>query len=267
MNNLKIAVCGASGKMGRALIGTIRDGEALELSGALEVPGNPYLGKDAGALLGFEAGVSISSDIATIIDGADVLIDFTRPDGTLRHLEACVSHKTAMVIGTTGFSDQEKAAIKQAAETIPIMMAPNMSVGVNVLLRLLKTAAQALDEGYDIEIVEAHHKHKVDAPSGTALRMGEVIAESLGRNLSDCAVYGREGNTGERDQKAIGFSAVRAGDIVGEHTAIFAGTGERIEIAHKASDRSNFAVGAIRAAKFLSGKSGGLFDMEDVLNS
>lgn len=178
-----------------------------------------------------------------------------------------MSNKTAMVIGTTGFSDQEKEAIKHAAETIPVVMAPNMSVGVNVLLRLLKVASQALDSGYDIEIIEAHHKHKVDAPSGTALRMGEVIAESLGRNLSECAVYGREGDTGERDQKTIGFSAVRAGDIVGEHTAIFAGTGERIEITHKASDRSNFAVGAIRAAKFLSGKSKGLFDMEDVLGN
>ncbi|MDA0237190.1 MAG: 4-hydroxy-tetrahydrodipicolinate reductase [Proteobacteria bacterium] len=267
MNKIKIAVCGASGKMGRALIGAIRDDDALNLSGALELPGNPHLGKDAGALLGFVSGVNISSDIAFVADGAEVLIDFTRPEGTLRHLEACVSNKTALVIGTTGFSDQEKAAIKRGAETIAIVMAPNMSVGVNVLLRLLKTAAQALDEGYDIEIVEAHHKHKVDAPSGTALRMGEVIAESLGRDLSDCAVYGRAGTTGERNQKAIGFSAVRAGDIVGEHTAIFAGTGERIEITHKASDRSNFAVGAIRAAKFLSGKSRGLFDMEDVLGN
>ena len=265
MNKLKIAVCGASGKMGRALISAIRDDDVLALSGALELPGNPHLGKDAGALLGVESGVNISSDIAFVADGAEVLIDFTRPEGTLRHLEACVSNKTAMVIGTTGFSDQEKEAIKHAAETIPVVMAPNMSVGVNVLLRLLKVASQALDSGYDIEIIEAHHKHKVDAPSGTALRMGEVIAESLGRNLSECAVYGREGDTGERDQKTIGFSAVRAGDIVGEHTAIFAGTGERIEITHKASDRSNFAVGAIRAAKFLSGKSKGLFDMEDVL--
>ena len=178
MNKLKIAVCGASGKMGRALISAIRDDDVLALSGALELPGNPHLGKDAGALLGFESGVNISSDIAFVTDGAEVLIDFTRPEGTLRHLEACVSSNTAMVIGTTGFSDQEKQTIKHAAETIPVVMAPNMSVGVNVLLRLLKMASQALGSDYDIEIVEVHHKHKVDAPSGTALRMGEVIAES-----------------------------------------------------------------------------------------
>jgi len=266
MDKLKVAVCGASGKMGRALIACIKDDDALTLGGALELPGNPHLGKDAGGLLGFESGVVITSDVDVVTSWADVLIDFTRPEGTLDHLKACISSSTAMVIGTTGFTDSQKDSINQAAESIPVVMAPNMSVGVNVLLRILKTAAITLDDEYDIEIVEAHHKHKVDAPSGTALRMGEVIADSLGRGLSDCAVYAREGHTGVRKPKTIGFSTVRAGDIVGEHTAIFAGTGERIEITHKASDRSNFAVGALRAAKFLSGKNDGLFDMQDVLD-
>ena len=266
MDKLKIAVCGASGKMGRALIACVRDDEALTLVGALELPGNACLGRDAGGLLGFDSGVVISSDIDAVTSSADVLIDFTRPEGTIEHLKACTSNNTAMVIGTTGFTDIQKDLIKQAAESIPLVIAPNMSVGVNVLLRLLKIASIALDDEYDIEIVEAHHKHKVDAPSGTALWMGEVIADSLGRGLSDCAVYAREGYTGAREPKTIGFSTVRAGDIVGEHTAIFAGTGERIEITHKASNRSNFAVGALRAAKFLSGKNDGLFDMQDVLN-
>ena len=266
MDKVKIAVCGASGKMGRALIGCIRDDDALTLVGALELPGNLHLGKDAGGLLGFESGIVITSDLDVVTSRADVLIDFTRPEGTLDHLKACVISSTAMVIGTTGFTDSQKDSIKQAADNIPVVMAPNMSVGVNVLLRILKTAAIALDDEYDIEIVEAHHKHKVDAPSGTALSMGEVIADSLGRGLSDCAVYAREGHTGVREPKTIGFSTIRGGDIVGEHTAIFAGTGERIEITHKASDRSNFAVGALRAAKFLSGKTVGLFDMQDVLD-
>ncbi|MDC1311409.1 4-hydroxy-tetrahydrodipicolinate reductase [Burkholderiales bacterium] len=265
MNKLKIAVCGASGKMGRTLIGCIREDEALVLVGALETPDNACLGKDAGGLVGFDSGVVISSNVDAVTSGADILIDFTRPEGTIEHLKSCLSNNTAMVIGTTGFTDIQKNSIKQAAASIPLVSAPNMSVGVNVLLRLLKTASIALDDDYDIEIVEAHHKHKVDAPSGTALRMGEVIADSLGRGLSDCAVFAREGYTGVRKPKTIGFSTVRAGDIVGEHTAIFAGTGERIEITHKASDRSNFAVGALRAAKFLSGKKEGLFDMQDVL--
>ncbi|MFL2666832.1 MAG: 4-hydroxy-tetrahydrodipicolinate reductase [Burkholderiales bacterium] len=266
MDKLKIAVCGASGKMGRALIGCIRDDDALALVGALEVPGNSCLGKDAGGLLGFDSGVVISSDIDAVTSSADVLIDFTRPEGTIDHMSVCMSNNTAMVIGTTGFTSAQKESISTASATIPLVMAPNMSLGVNVLLRLLKIASTALGDEYDVEIVEAHHKHKVDAPSGTALRMGEVIAESLGRDLSDCAVYAREGHTGSRKSKTIGFSTVRAGDIIGEHTAVFAGTGERIEIIHKASDRSNFAVGALRAAKFLSGKKDGLFDMQDVLD-
>ena len=265
MKNLNVAVCGASGKMGRALVNCIRNDGELNLTGALELQDNPHLHQDAGLLLGFQSGINISSDLIAVARGSDVLIDFTRPEGTLSHLDACCSSNTAMVIGTTGFTDEEKLLIKKASKTIPIVMAPNMSVGVNVLMRLLNTAAVALDSGYDIEIVEAHHKYKVDAPSGTALGMGEAIADALGWDLADCAVYAREGYTGERTDNTIGFSTVRAGDIVGEHTAIFAGVGERIEISHRASDRSNFAVGAIRAAKFLSGKQSGLFDMQNVL--
>jgi 4-hydroxy-tetrahydrodipicolinate reductase len=199
------------------------------------------------------------------LTGADVLIDFTRPEGTLAHLEVCRRLGVKAVIGTTGLSVEEKARVSDAARDIAVMFAPNMSVGVTLLLKLLETAASVLNEGYDIEIIEAHHRHKVDAPSGTALRMGEVIAQTLGRNLAECAVYGREGVTGERQPSTIGFATVRGGDIVGDHTALFAGIGERIEITHKASSRATFAVGALRAARFLAAKDRGLFDMRDVL--
>jgi 4-hydroxy-tetrahydrodipicolinate reductase len=265
MAKIKIAVCGATGKMGRSLISAISQDAELELSGALELAGDTRVGRDAGESFGLVTGVEISSDVANVAAASNVMIDFTRPEGTLVHLQQCVDHKVAMVIGTTGFTGEEKSAIEAAAQSIPIVMAPNMSVGVNVVLNLLKNAAAALSEGYDIEIVEAHHRHKVDAPSGTAVKMGEVIADVLGRDLADCAVYGREGHTGERADRTIGFATVRGGDIVGDHTVMFAGTGERVEISHKASDRSNFAIGALRAAKFLSTRDPGLYDMNDVL--
>ncbi|MBU3652398.1 MAG: 4-hydroxy-tetrahydrodipicolinate reductase, partial [Limnohabitans sp.] len=195
-----------------------------------------------------------------------VLIDFTRPEGTLAHLRACLPLGVKMVIGTTGFSEAEKTELAQAAKTLAIVLAPNMSVGVNVTLRLLEMAAKALSTGYDIEIIEAHHRHKVDAPSGTALKMGEVVAQALGRDLKDCAVYAREGHTGERDPSSIGFATVRGGDIVGDHTVLFAGTGERIEISHRSGSRSNYAQGSLRAARYLAERSHGMFDMFDVLN-
>jgi 4-hydroxy-tetrahydrodipicolinate reductase len=262
---LKIAVAGASGRMGRMLIEAIANSPEVELSGALDVPGSPAIGSDAGGFSGQLTGVVIQSDLAKALAGADCLIDFTRPDGTLRHLEYCAAHGVKMVIGTTGFDEDGKAAIRAAAEKVAIVFAPNMSVGLNVTLKLLELAAKSFAEGYDIEIVEAHHRHKVDAPSGTALMMGEVIADALGRDLKDCAVYGREGVTGERDPSTIGFATIRGGDIVGDHTVLFAGTGERIEISHKSSSRVTYAAGALRAARFLADKPNGLYDMQDVL--
>jgi 4-hydroxy-tetrahydrodipicolinate reductase len=262
---MKIAVAGASGRMGHMLIEAIAAAPDAELAGALDVASSPALGSDAGAFSGQLAGVVIESDLARGLAQAGVLIDFTRPEGTLKHLEYCAAHGIKMVIGTTGFDAAGKAAIAKAAEKTAIVFAPNMSVGVNVTLKLLQMAAKAMPEGYDIEIVEAHHRHKVDAPSGTALKMGEVIADALGRDLKDCAVYGREGVTGERDPSTIGFATIRGGDIVGDHTVLFAGTGERIEISHKSSSRVTYAHGALRAARFLEGKATGLFDMQDVL--
>ncbi len=241
--SLKVAVAGASGRMGRMLIEAVEAAPDCTLAGTLD----------------------IGEDIAKGLANAQVLIDFTRPEGTMAHLAACRAHGVKMVIGTTGFSDAQKAEIAAHAKHIALMVAPNMSVGVNVVLRLLDTAARALAAGYDIEIVEAHHRHKVDAPSGTALQMGEVVAAALGRDLKHCAVYGREGVTGERDPGTIGFAAVRGGDIVGDHTVMFCGTGERIEIAHKSSSRATYAQGALRAARFLADKTNGLFDMNDVL--
>ena len=208
----------------------------------------------------------ITSDLHQGLQGCQVLIDFTRPEGTLEHLKVCRELGVAAVIGTTGFTEAQKAEIAEVAKHIPIVMAPNMSVGVNVTLKLLQMAAKAMATGYDIEIIEAHHRHKVDAPSGTALKMGEVIAEALGRDLKDCAVYAREGVTGERDPSSIGFATIRGGDIVGDHTVLFAGTGERIEVTHKSSSRVTYAQGSLRAARFLAGRSAGLFDMFDVLN-
>ncbi|MEC5162415.1 MULTISPECIES: 4-hydroxy-tetrahydrodipicolinate reductase [unclassified Janthinobacterium] len=265
MTELKIAIAGASGRMGRILIEAIDQAPDAVLAGALDVAGAPGIGQDAAAFLGKPAGVAIASELAEGLAGAAYLIDFTRPEGTLKHVAYCAEHGIKMIIGTTGFDAAGKAAIAAAAEKTAIMMAPNMSVGVNVTLKLLEMAARSLSEGYDIEIVEAHHRHKVDAPSGTALQMGEVVAAALGRDLQECAVYGREGVTGERDPSTIGFATIRGGDIVGDHTVLFAGIGERIEISHKSSSRATYAQGALRAARFLAGKTSGLYDMQDVL--
>ncbi len=262
---LKVAIVGASGRMGRMLIESVMKDSAATLVAAIDQPGALVLGKDAGELVGMPCGVAVSTDVEAGISKADCLIDFTRPEGTLEHLKFCRRHKTAIVIGTTGFDLAGKAAIAEAAAEIPVVFAPNMSVGVNVVFKLLDTASRILNEGYDVEIVEAHHKHKVDAPSGTALRMGEVVAHALGRDLADCAVYGREGVAGERDSSTIGFATVRGGDIVGDHTVMYCGTGERVEISHRAGSRMPYAVGSLRAARFLAGKQNGLFDMQDVL--
>ena len=240
---LRIAVAGASGRMGRMLIEAVEAAPDCILAGTLD----------------------LGHDIAAGLADAQVLIDFTRPEGTMEHLSACRRRGVKMVIGTTGFSAAQKAEIAAQARHIALMLSPNMSVGVNVVLRLLDTAARALASGYDVEIVEAHHRHKVDAPSGTALKMGEVVAAALGRDLQDCAIYGREGVTGERDANTIGFATVRGGDIVGDHTVMFCGTGERIEIVHRSSSRATYAEGALRAARFLADKPHGQFDMNDVL--
>ncbi|MEJ1959291.1 MAG: 4-hydroxy-tetrahydrodipicolinate reductase [Nitrosomonadales bacterium] len=265
MEKIKVAIAGCSGRMGRYLLEGVLQSDDLVLHAALEHPASTQLGRDAGELVGGACGVITSADVAESLQDADVLIDFTRPEGTLHHLEICRQLGVNMVIGTTGFNAQQKAQLGAAAQNIGIVFAPNMSVGVNLTFKLLEMAARVLSHGYDIEIIEAHHRHKVDAPSGTALGMGEVIAKTLGRDLSQCAVYGREGITGERDPSTIGFATVRGGDIVGDHTVLFAGTGERIEITHKASSRATFAVGALRAARFLQSKPAGMYDMQDVL--
>jgi 4-hydroxy-tetrahydrodipicolinate reductase len=265
MTALKIAVAGASGRMGRMLIDAIGAAPDMLLTGALDVAGAAAVGQDALAHAGQHSDVTIESSLALGLANADYLIDFTRPEGTLAHLAYCAEHGIKVIIGTTGFDDEGKAAIRAAAARTAIMISPNMSVGVNVTLKLLELAAKSLSEGYDIEIVEAHHRHKVDAPSGTALKMGEVIAAALGRDLKQCAVYGREGVTGERDPSTIGFATIRGGDIVGDHTVLFAGTGERIEISHKSSSRVTYAHGALRAVRYLAAKKTGLYDMQDVL--
>ncbi|HTI18783.1 MAG TPA: 4-hydroxy-tetrahydrodipicolinate reductase [Trinickia sp.] len=262
---MKIAIAGASGRMGRMLIEAVLNDSDATLAGALDRPGAPMLGVDAGAFLGKQTGVTITDDIDGVLAGADCLIDFTRPEGTIAHVEAAVRHGVKLVIGTTGFDAAQKQRLAEASEKTGIVFAANMSVGVNVTLKLLEFAARYFAQGYDIEIVEAHHRHKVDAPSGTALMMGEAIAGALGRTLEDCAVYGRHGVTGERDPSTIGFSAIRGGDIVGDHTVLFAGTGERIEITHKSASRVSYAQGALRAAHFLAERKTGLFDMQDVL--
>jgi len=261
----RVAVAGASGRMGQMLIEAINATTDCQLTGALDLASSPAIGLDAAAFTGRASGVPISGDMRQGLKDSRVLIDFTRPEGTLAHLAVCREMGVKLVIGTTGFSEVQKAEIAAAAKDIAIVMAPNMSVGVNVTFKLLEMAAKALSTGYDIEIVEAHHRHKVDAPSGTALKMGEVIASALGRDLKDCGVYAREGVTGERDPLSIGFSAVRGGDVVGDHTVMFLGTGERIEISHKSSSRSNYAQGSLRAARFLDGHATGIFDMFDVL--
>ncbi|WP_422648074.1 4-hydroxy-tetrahydrodipicolinate reductase [Cupriavidus sp. H18C1] len=262
---MKLAIAGASGRMGRMLIEYVLNAEGVTLAGALDVPGAAALGQDAALFLGRETGVKITSDIEAALSGADCLIDFTRPEGTLAHLQVARPLGVKMVIGTTGFDDAGKAALAEAAQSIGVVFAANMSVGVNATFKLLEVAAKMLSSGYDIEIIEAHHRHKVDAPSGTALKMGEIIAEALGRDLKTCGVFAREGHTGPRDPNSIGFATVRGGDIVGDHTVLFAGIGERIEITHKSSSRQSYADGAVRAARFLADKPNGLFDMQDVL--
>jgi len=261
----RVAVAGASGRMGHMLIEALRASDDCVLAGAIDIPSSPAIGNDAAAFLGHASGVPVVSDVGQAIAKAQVLIDFTRPEGTMAHLAACRQHGVKMVIGTTGFSELQKQQIAQDARDIAIVMAPNMSVGVNVMLKLVEMAAKALATGYDVEVIETHHRHKIDAPSGTALKMGEVIAQALGRDLKDCGVFERHGVTGERDASMIGFAAVRGGDIVGDHTVLFAGTGERIEITHRAGSRATYAQGSLRAVRFLAGKRNGLFDMFDVL--
>lgn len=265
MSKMKIAIAGANGRMGHMLIEAVLKADDAVLTGALDVPDSPNLGNDAGMFLGEKTGVTVESDISKALEGAEYLIDFTRPEGTLKHLDYCVKNNIKIIIGTTGFDEAGKKAIAKAAETISVVFAPNMSVGVNVTMKLLEIAAKNFAEGYDIEVIEAHHRHKVDAPSGTALKMGEVIANAIGRDLKECGVFSREGITGERDPSTIGFSTIRGGDIVGDHTVLFAGTGERIEITHKSASRATYAQGSLRACRFLADKKNGLFDMQDVL--
>ncbi len=261
----RIAIVGATGRMGLNLIKAAVLHDKTKLTVAIARAGSDAIGKDAGILAGIGTlGVSVSDDLAAKLNDFDVLIDFTRPDVSLKYIELCRQAGKKIVIGTTGYNDIQKAEIMSAAQEISIVLAPNMSIGVNLSLKLLEMTAKIMCDS-DVEIIEAHHRHKVDAPSGTALRMGEVVATALGRNLETCAIYGREGNTGERDKKTIGFSTIRAGDIVGEHTVMFADDGERIEITHKATSRMTFANGAIRAATWLATKEQGLFDMQDVL--
>ena len=261
-----ILVTGAAGRMGRNLITAVAEADGAQLTAATERKGSSMVGVDAGELAGLEKNnVALSDDIARVVDQFDVCIDFTAPAVTIENIKACRAAGKKMVIGTTGFTDEQKQMISDAAQDIAIVFAPNMSVGVNLTFKLLDIAARVLGDTVDIEVIEAHHRHKVDAPSGTALRMGEVVADALGRDLKDCAVYGREGQTGERDRKTIGFETIRAGDIVGEHTVMFADIGERVEITHKASSRMTFANGAVRAAQWLADHDKGLFDMQDVL--
>ena len=262
----RIAITGAAGRMGRTLIEACGQTDGLALAVALEHPDSSLIGNDVGELAGIgKNGVPVRADLAAAVNDFDVLIDFTRPEATLANLEHCRAAGRRMVIGTTGFNEMQRAEIAAAAHDIGIVFAPNMSVGVNLCLKLLDMAARVLGDEVDIEVIEAHHRHKVDAPSGTALRMGEVVASALGRDLGTCAVYGREGHTGERVPGTIGFETIRAGDIVGDHTVLFAGVGERVEITHKASSRMTFARGAVRAAGWLMAQERGLFDMQDVL--
>ncbi len=264
MSALKTVIAGVSGRMGRALLEAVAGDASCVLHGALDRSGHASIGQDA-SLLGGGKGVSVTDNLNEALSGADVLVDFTRPEATFAYLEACRKARVNLIIGTTGFDAAGKAVIETAAKDIGIVFAPNFSVGVNLLMQLAETASRVLNEGYDIEIIEAHHRHKVDAPSGTALGIGQAVAGALGRDLKTCAVYGREGVTGERKPDTIGFATVRGGDIVGDHTLLFAGIGERVELTHKASSRATFAHGAIRAAKWLQGKGPGLYDMRDVL--
>jgi len=263
---LNIAVTGAAGRMGRALITACDLNENTQLSAAIERPGNTLVGSDAGDLAGLgPLNIKVSDNLEAVIDSFETLIDFTSPQSSLQNIETCVKHGKSIIIGTTGFDEAGKQKISEAAKSIAVVFAPNMSVGVNLCLKLLDTAARILGDDVDIEVIEAHHRHKVDAPSGTAIRMGEVVANALGRDLAESAVYGREGITGARDRKTIGFETIRAGDIVGDHTVLFAAEGERVEITHKASSRMTFANGAVRAANWLQHQPAGLYDMQDVL--
>ena len=255
---MKIAIAGAGGRMGRTLIDAVLAQKDLQFAAGFDLPGSAAVGKQIEK-------VTITSDVAAALSAADALIDFTRPEGTLAHLAVCLKLSRALVIGTTGFSEAQKKAIADAGKRIPIVMSPNFAIGVNVVFKLAETAARALGEGYDVEIIEAHHRHKVDAPSGTALKLGEIIASSLGRDLKEVEKHGRKGETGERPPKQIGFHAIRGGDIVGEHSVIFAGMGERVEVTVRSQSRTTYALGALRAAKFLKSKGPGLYDMADVL--
>ena len=264
---VRIAVIGAAGRMGKTLIEAVGQAEGAALTAAIERPESSLIGADAGELAGVgRLHVAISGSLQHVLNDFDVLIDFTHPTTTLNNVQHCLAAGKAMVIGTTGFSEDEKMQLAEAGKRIPIVFAPNFSVGVNLCLKLLDMAARVLGDDADIEIIEAHHRHKVDAPSGTALRMGEVVAKALDRDLAEVAVYGREGQTGARDAKTIGFATVRAGDVVGDHTVLFATEGERVEITHKASSRMTFAKGAVRSALWLEGRDSGLFDMQDVLD-
>ena len=265
VNPLKVVIAGCSGRMGHALLEGVFADVELILHGALDRADNVHLGRDAGEQFGRVSGVKVVADIDVALNGADVLVDFTRPEASMLYLAACQKHKVKMIIGTTGFSKEEKQKIEAAAIEIAIVFAPNMSVGVTLLINLVEQAARVLNEGYDIEVVEMHHRHKVDASSGTALRLGEAAAHGLGQDLKDCAVYAREGVTGEREAGKIGFATMRGGDVVGDHTVVLAGIGERVELTHKASSRATFALGALRAAKYLAAKDSGLYDMRDVL--
>jgi 4-hydroxy-tetrahydrodipicolinate reductase len=262
---LRVALAGASGRMGRTLVEAVLAADDLQLAGALDIAGSPALGQDAGAFLGRSTGVRITADLHAGLQDAQVLIDFTRPEGTLAHLQACRVLGVKAVIGTTGLSAEQKTQVASHAQHLAIVMAPNMGIGINAVLALLAQAGKLLGEGWDVEVVEAHHRHKVDAPSGTALALGEAVARAQGKTLADCAVYAREGHTGARQPGSIGFATIRGGDIFGDHTVLFAGDGERVEISHKSSGRAGWAQGALRAARFLAGRERGLHGMDQVL--
>ena len=262
---MKVVIAGAGGRMGRTLIEGVLKDKTLSLASAFDVPTSGLIGKDAGELVGAACGVKIGADAKVAIAAGDVIIDFTRPEATMAHLNLCVAAGVRMVIGTTGFTDAQKQQIAAASKKIGIVMAPNFAIGVNVTFKLAEVAAKSLGDAFDVEIIEAHHRHKVDAPSGTALRLGEVVAGALGRNLSEVALHGREGITGERDRQSIAFHAIRGGDIVGEHTVIFAGEGERVEVTVRSQSRMTYALGALRSCQYLAGRANGLYDMQDVL--
>ena len=264
--NLKVGIVGAAGRMGRTLIEAACQDESVEMVAAVDIPGCGLIGRDAGTVAGIgESGVALTASLEACLADIDVVIDFTQALASIENIRACLGAGTAMVVGTTGFSANQRAEIDRLAENAAIVLAPNMSVGVNVCFKLVEVASRALGDEVDIEIIEAHHRHKVDGPSGTAVRLGEIVAGELGRDLAQCAIYGREGHTGPRDRQTIGFETIRAGDIVGEHTVMFAGVGERIEIVHRAGSRMNFAMGALRAARWIRRYSSGRYDMQDVL--